>query len=195
MCTWTAPRHTAPLGFAMGSPASITPSTYDPATNTPQDTVERKARFLQNYNKYGIIGKACSVTGISRTAYEYWMRSDEEFAIAARAARENATDMLELEAVRRATIGVKQPVYHNGELIDYVRKKSDGLLTFLLKANREKFRDRVELSGPDGQTLAPVANVQINVVSGRETSELGPLPMESTPAKPATARLELETED
>ncbi len=77
----------------------------------------------------------------------------QEFAAAWEAALEVATDMLELEARRRAEQGTLEPVFYQGEVCGKVKKYSDTLLIFLLKAHRpEKFREtiRQENSGPGG---------------------------------------------
>ena len=61
--------------------------------------------------------------------------------------------MLEAEARRRAAIGVDEPVFYKGKVVGHIRKYSDNLLMFLLKAHwPEKFRDNygVEHSGPSG---------------------------------------------
>jgi hypothetical protein len=54
---------------------------------------------------------------------------------------------------RRAFEGVLEPIYHQGEQCGEVRKHSDVLSMFLLKAHRPaKYRDnaRMELTGADG---------------------------------------------
>ena len=63
--------------------------------------------------------------------------------------------MLEAEARRRAAIGVDEPVFYKGEVVGHIRKYSDTLLMFLLKAHwPEKFRENVSIdqrvSGRDG---------------------------------------------
>ena len=55
------------------------------------------------------------------------------------------TPLLEDECLRRARDGVKVPRFHNGKISGYVRRSSDALLIFLLKARRpEKYRDRIK---------------------------------------------------
>ena len=68
-------------------------------------------------------------------------------------ALEEARELLEAEARRRAAIGVDEPVFYKGKVVGHIRKYSDNLLMFLLKAHwPEKFRDNyaVEHSGPSG---------------------------------------------
>ena len=80
--------------------------------------------------------KACEIADIARTTFYEWIKDDPEFKAAYEAAREEAVQVLEDEAIKRATIG-----------------GSDTLLIFLLKAARpQKYRDyvRQEISGPNG---------------------------------------------
>ena len=70
-------------------------------------------------------------------------------------ALEEARELLEAEARRRAAIGVDEPVFYKGEVVGHIRKYSDTLLMFLLKAHwPEKFRENVSIdqrvSGRDG---------------------------------------------
>ena len=70
-------------------------------------------------------------------------------------ALEEARELLEAEARRRAAIGVDEPVFYQGQVVGHIRKYSDNLLMFLLKAHwPEKFRENVSIdqrvSGRDG---------------------------------------------
>ena len=70
-------------------------------------------------------------------------------------ALEEARELLEAEARRRAAIGVDEPIFYKGEVVGHIRKYSDTLLMFLLKAHwPEKFRENVSIdqrvSGRDG---------------------------------------------
>lgn len=77
---------------------------------------------------------------MSKTAANNRRHRDEKFARAWDAALEAATDVLEKEAVRRAVQGVDEPVYQGGKQVGSITRYSDTLLIFLLKANRDKFR-------------------------------------------------------
>ena len=64
-------------------------------------------------------------------------------------------ELLEAEARRRTAIGVDEPVFYQGQVVGHIRKYSDNLLMFLLKAHwPEKFRENVSIdqrvSGHDG---------------------------------------------
>jgi hypothetical protein len=92
--------------------------------------------------------KACEIADIARTTFYEWIKDDPEFKAAYEAAREEAVQVLEDEAIRRATIG-----------------GSDTLLIFLLKAARpQKYRDyvRQEVTGPNGAGLVPT---RVEIVS------------------------------
>ena len=72
--------------------------------------------------------------------------------------------------MRRALEGGEEPVFYQGKIVGSVRKYSDTLLMFMLKARRpERYRDRVGvdvaedvralLKAVDGQThVAPAPN-------------------------------------
>ena len=86
------------------------------------------------------------------------------------AAIEVATDTLEMEARRRASLGVEEPVYYQGQIVGYVRKYSDVLLMFLLKAQRpERFRDNHKIDGRIDGTL----DVNVNAAESVRQKILG----------------------
>lgn len=85
-------------------------------------------RFVEVFAATGNVRLAASAVGVSRDAPYKRAQADPEFAAAWLRAREDAIDMLEAEARRRA-LG-----------------SSDALLVFLLKSERpEKYREKVEV--------------------------------------------------
>jgi hypothetical protein len=134
-------------------------------------TPKKSKLFLDGLRQTGVISYACKMAGIGHsTAYE-WRSSDDSFAKDWNEALEEALDMLELEARRRAHDGLVKKKFKDGEpIIDpdtgeqyYEREYSDTLLIFLMKGGRpEKYRERIqtELSGPGG--AMPALNVIIN---------------------------------
>lgn len=106
-------------------------------------TVDWRPAFLNSMKKLGNVTKACTAAKIGRsTAYDMY-ESDAAFAKDWDEALEEATDLLELEARRRAEKGVRTPVYQGGVLVGYKQMYSDGLMQVLLKANRpEKYKER-----------------------------------------------------
>lgn len=103
-------------------------------------------RFLTALAQTGVIARACKAAGVSRKhAYET-RETNPTFRAAWDDAKEEAGDVMEAEAFRRAVKGTLEPVFYKGEECGEVRKYSDVLLMFLLKGNRpEKFRERPEL--------------------------------------------------
>ena len=105
-------------------------------------TVDWRPAFLKSMAKLGNVTRACKAAKIGRsTAYDMY-EGDTAFAQAWEEAVEEATDLLELEARRRAEKGVRTPVYQGGLLVGYKQMYSDGLMQVLLKANRpQKYKE------------------------------------------------------
>jgi hypothetical protein len=112
-----------------------------------------KPQFLKALRHLGVVRHACEQAHVPyKTAYR---RRDEEQAFREDwdEALDEAADLLELEARRRAVDGIDKPIYHQGEEIDVVKSYSDTLLIFLLKGARPgKYRDNVhhEVTGKGG---------------------------------------------
>lgn len=95
---------------------------------------EAMDRFLEKLRNSGNVRLSCRAAGVPRrTAYNWrdrWVTFRQEWD----EALEDACDILEGEAWKRAIEG-----------------QSDRLLMFLLKAHRpDKFKERTEVSGPEG---------------------------------------------
>jgi hypothetical protein len=114
-------------------------------------------RFIAELRKRGIVLDACKAAKVSRnTAYRH-REASKEFAQQWKEALEDASDVMEAEAFRRAVKGVKRErgIYYQGERVgtELITEYSDGLLALLLKAHRpDKFREttKVEHSGEVG---------------------------------------------
>lgn len=106
-----------------------------------------RGAFLAILGECGNVTDACKAANVSRvTAYEH-KKNDAAFAEEWEAALQQAADVLEREAWRRATEGVEEPQFFRGKVCGYVRKYSDLLLIFLMKAcNPAKYREKVYLS-------------------------------------------------
>ena len=94
--------------------------------------------------------------GLSRSTLYRHRAQDHAFAKAWDLALDEATDRLAGEAVRRAVTGVEEVRYFKGEPIGSVRKYSDQLLMFLLRAYRPsvfgrstKGQDQIDAASPD----------------------------------------------
>lgn len=122
-------------------------------------TDEKRQAFLDALARTGVVRTACLASGMSRTAVRNSRRNDPDFEEAFHEALEDAADLMEDEARRRAVDGVLRTKVigsgPNAQVIDELHY-SDSLLMFLLKGARpEKFAERTksELSGPNGQPL------------------------------------------
>lgn len=167
-----------------------------------------KAKFLAAYSKTGNITEAARIAKIHRGTHYEWL-ADADYEDAFRAAHEEAVELLEAEARRRAMEGWQEPVIYQGTLCHQavldetgaivrdekgdpklvpltVNKKSDTLLIFLLKgAKPEKFRDnaKVELSGPGGGPM--VSRVDLSGLSDEELALIEALSKKATAKKAA----------
>lgn len=109
--------------------------------------------FLRQLSKTGNVSDACRKAKVARSQAYAKRESEKGFADAWEEALEIAVERLELEARRRAERGVLEPVYYLGQKVGAVRKYSDTLLIFLLKAHKPRmYRDSVkhEHTGADG---------------------------------------------
>jgi hypothetical protein len=153
-----------------------------PTNSAPKRAVTRgrdwTKTFLKALGDSGNVTIACDAAAIDRATAYNKRRDDEAFAKQWRASLNEAADMLEAEARRRAYHGLDEPVIHQGQMMGQwvmpdgkvvaketagailipftIKKYSDVLLMFLLKGARPKrFRDtaRVEHTGKDGKPL------------------------------------------
>jgi len=115
-----------------------------------------KILFIQGMTQGATVKAGIAASGVTRSTLYEWRDTDPVFAEAWREAKSDIRDALEAEAYRRAVHGDDVPVYYRGEEIGAVRKFSDTLLIFLLKAHDPaRFRDNisVEQSGPGGKPI------------------------------------------
>lgn len=117
---------------------------------------------------------ACRRACVSRASAYEARKNDPQFAEAWADVEERTTEQMEREAYRRAVDGwVERDVFDSeGIAIGQVRKFSDSLLTFMLKARRPTvYREnvRVEHSGPEG---GPIETREL--LGGKDTLELSP---------------------
>jgi hypothetical protein len=112
-------------------------------------TVEKgdwKAVFLKALAKSGVVTTACRKAKIGRTTAYKVRDEDIDLAAAWDDALDQAADVMEEEAHRRAVEGVLKPIYQGGKKVGSVREYSDTLLIFQLKAARpEKYRERSDI--------------------------------------------------
>ena len=111
--------------------------------------------FLDTLRGTGNVRLAASNADVARQVAYRARDSSATFRADWDEALEEARELLEAEARRRAAIGIDEPVFYKGEVVGHIRKYSDNLLMFLLKAHwPEKFRENVSIdqrvSGSDG---------------------------------------------
>jgi hypothetical protein len=138
-----------------------------------QQTIRNKRTFLEAYAQTGNVSAAAKLAGVGRRTHYDWLENDEAYAAAFAEAADDAADLLEAEARRRAVEGLVRykfnkdgtPIIHpdayklgpDGTLVldptvervrYFEREYSDTLLIFLLKGARpEKYAERRVLSG------------------------------------------------
>lgn len=102
----------------------------------------RKRRFLERFAETGSVSAASKHAGVTRNVHARWKAKNRAFSAAWDTAQGIAIDLVEGECRRRAVEGTLEPVYHGGRPVGAIRKYSDLLLIFLLKAMKpEKYRD------------------------------------------------------
>ena len=107
----------------------------------------KKAAFLLVFPDEGTVTHAAARVGIDRATHYRWLHDDAAYASAFAEAEVKATDNMEREARRRAIEGTDEPVYQGGKLIGHIRKYSDTLLIFMMKAAMPaKYRERVDVT-------------------------------------------------
>ena len=94
-------------------------------------------RFLQALAEYGVVQKACDVSGVARRTAYHHKETNEDFAKAWHFAVEAALDAMELEAIRRAKGWQDEYKDSNGNTVKRFNY-SDRMLEFLLKSRRYK---------------------------------------------------------
>jgi hypothetical protein len=160
--------------------------------------------FLAAYAQCGNISRAAKAAGTDRQRHYEWLEN-EEYAKAFDLAHDEAADMLEAEARRRAVEGtVRKKFQKNGTPITdpatgqqyFELEYSDNLLITLLKATRpDKFKDRVanEHTGKDGAPLfrdiSKMSDEELDAELARmETEEARTSARKKKPSTRATGR-------
>ena len=102
-----------------------------------QNFTAKKRAFLRAFRESGSITHAALAAKVSRRQHYNWLK-DEQYVKFFDDAKEEAADLLEEEARRRAVDGIQQPVYYKGEQIGTRLVYSDTLLIFLLKVRGQR---------------------------------------------------------
>jgi len=131
-------------------------------TKRTGSTRDAREVFLDHLRKTANISESARVAVVARRTIYEWRDADPVFAAAWDDAIDEATDALEAEARRRAIEGDEEYVVSMGQLVrdpktgEYLttRKRSDGLMTLLLKAHRpERFRERYDVQQTGNITM------------------------------------------
>jgi hypothetical protein len=153
-------------------------------------TAANRKRFLDAYARCGILGEAARLAKVGRRSHYVWME-DPNYQRQFESAREEACDLLEAEARRRAVDGVEEPVIYQGELCYAkkwnrktqkfeptkkpltIRKYSDFLLMFLLKAlkpeiYRDNWKGEIKIEG----TMAISSRLDYTQLTDEEFQQL-----------------------
>lgn len=77
----------------------------------------RKERFLEHLAKSGNVSDSGRVAGVQRSTLYHWKETDAAFASQWEDALEDAADVLEAEARRRALEGYDEPITYAGKVV------------------------------------------------------------------------------
>jgi hypothetical protein len=112
-------------------------------------TPEKLTAFLSVLAGTANVTAAADTIGMSRQALYNRREVDSDFAAAWTAAEKIGVEGMKDEVNRRAFSGVEEPVFYQGSMCGSVRKYSDTLAMFLIKARDPSYRDssKLELSG------------------------------------------------
>ena len=107
----------------------------------------KKPSVIAAFKRTCNVSEACRIAEVERSTHYAWLKSDPAYKEEFESSRDEAAQILEDEAVRRAEQGVDEPVFYKGEVCGSVRKYSDTLLIFLLNgAMPDKYkRERAQL--------------------------------------------------
>lgn len=102
-------------------------------------------QFFTKLGECGNVTEAAKGIDVSRVWLYRIKHIDPEITKRWEEAEKAGVKGLEDEAKRRAFIGIDAPQYYKGERIEVIKKYSDLLLIFLLKAHDpEKYRERID---------------------------------------------------
>jgi len=120
---------------------------------SPAERVTAQRRFLDAYRNIGIIRAALHESNLDRSTVDAWRKKDAQFAEAFAEARQDAGDILVLEAYRRGVEGIEEPLINNGRIVTKRVPVVD--------------RDGMEVYGPDGKRLYIEQPVTVRKYSDR----------------------------
>jgi len=114
---------------------------------------QKKRAYLEAFARTCRVRGAAAAAGVDTARHYEWLRRDPDYRAEYQALQEQAAQILEDEAVRRAYEGVEKPITVAGKR-ELVREYSDTLLIFLLKGLRPaKYRKRYDVVVEAGESL------------------------------------------
>ena len=127
-----------------------------------------RGAFIERLKATGNVTLAATEAGVTRQhAYRTRNRSTA-FRRSWNEALEQAVDLLDGEARRRAT-GIKRDIYYAGKVVGEENVYSDSLLMFLLKAHRPTlYRDNVKMEHSGGMDVTGGRKVTFEFVRPAE---------------------------
>ena len=128
-----------------------------------------RGAFIERLKATGNVTLAASGAGVSRQQAYRTRNRNKTFRRQWDEALEQAVDLLDGEARRRAMVGVEEPVFYQGQEVGAVRKYSDPLLMFLLKAHRPHlYRDNAKVEHSGGMDVTGDRKVTFEFVRPAE---------------------------
>lgn len=122
-------------------------------------------RFLKYLAQSGNVSWSAEKAHVRAGAAQLERRNNPVFAAQWAEAMEASLSVLEVEARRRAVEGTLVPVYSKAKQIGTIRKHSDQLLMFLLKAAKpEVYRDNVSIEHNMGERTLSTAAALISAM-------------------------------
>lgn len=108
---------------------------------------KKVAEFLAEIRETGgNITKAAERIGVGRQTVYDWKAAHADFSAQWDEALTSSIEDLEQEAKRRAFSGTDEPVFYKGQKCGLIRKYSDTLLIFLLKAHKPAmYREQLKI--------------------------------------------------
>jgi hypothetical protein len=124
-----------------------------------QHFTAKQKRFLRAFAETCSIKQASRLAVIDKSTHFVWMSRDANYVAAFESCKVQAVQVLEDEAVRRASEGVDEPVFYKGEQCGTIRRYSDSLMMLLLKGHlpsryREAAATNIAMSGGGALTVA-----------------------------------------
>ena len=108
-----------------------------------------KPAFIEVLRETGNVTLAAQHAGQSRNQVHDVRQRSKRFAAQWDDALEEATDLLEAAAWRRAFTGIDKPRFYQGKVVASTKKYSDRLMMFLLEAyDPEMYRDGGKVEQP-----------------------------------------------